>query len=71
MIGPSVADAAVTPTACSTGYPWSFMALISIVPMPAASASAVPDMPEKMTEPMMFTWARPPRIQPTSASANA
>ena len=46
------------------------MALISMVPMPAASASAVPDMPEKITEPMMLTWARPPFIQPTSETAN-
>ena len=38
-------------------------------PMPAASAIAVPDMPEKITEPTMFTCARPPRIQPTSDSA--
>jgi hypothetical protein len=42
-----------------------------MVPMPAASAMAVPDMPEKITEPMMLTCARPPRIQPTSATAKA
>ena len=45
------------------------MALISTVPRPAASAMAVPDMPEKITEPMMLTWPRPPFIQPTSAIA--
>ena len=46
------------------------MALISMVPSPAASARAVPDMPEKITEPMMFTWPSPPFIQPTRATAN-
>src|SRR6266700_2101754 len=40
-----------------------------MVPRPAASAIAVPDMPEKITEPMMLTWPRPPRIQPTRATA--
>ena len=63
-------EAAVTPTANSVEYPWSFMALISIVPSPAASARAVPDMPEKTTEPMMFTWPSPPFIHPTRATAN-
>ena len=42
-----------------------------MVPMPAASASAVPDMPEKITEPMMFTCASPPFIQPTRLTAKA
>ena len=45
------------------------MALISMVPMPAASASAVPDIPEKITDPMMLTCASPPFIQPTSDRA--
>ena len=69
MIGPSVADAAVMPTANSVGYPWSCIALISIVPRPPASATAVPDMPAKITLPMTLTWPRPPFSQPTSASA--
>ena len=47
------------------------MALISMVPSPAASAIAVPDMPAKITEPMMLTCARPPRIQPHSATAKS
>ena len=71
MMGPSVAEAAVTPTENSLLYPCSTIALISIAPRPAASAMAVPLMPEKITEPMMFTWPRPPRIQPTSATAKA
>jgi hypothetical protein len=50
-------------------YPCSVIALISIVPRPAASAIAVPDMPANTTEPTTFTWPRPPRIHPTSASA--
>ena len=69
MMGPSVAEAAVTPTENSLLYPWSRIALISIVPRPAASAIAVPDMPAKITEPTMLTCPSPPFIQPTSASA--
>ena len=42
-----------------------------MVPSPAASPTAVPDMPAKMTEPMTFTCARPPRIQPTAATAKS
>jgi hypothetical protein len=43
--------------------------LISIVPSPAASAIAVPDMPAKIIEPITLTWPRPPFIHPTSARA--
>ena len=35
----------------------------------SGTAIAVPDMPAKMTEPMMFTCPRPPLSQPTSDSA--
>ncbi len=45
------------------------MALISIVPRPAASAMAVPLMPAKITEPTTLTCPRPPLSQPTSDSA--
>ena len=69
MIGPSVDDAAVIPTANSVGYPWSCIALISIVPSPPASATAVPDMPANTTLPTTLTWPSPPFSQPTSASA--
>ena len=47
------------------------MALISMVPSPAASAIAVPDMPAKITEPKMLTWASPPFIQPQVATAKS
>jgi hypothetical protein len=30
----------------------------------------VPDMPAKITEPIMLTWASPPHIQPTEATRN-
>ena len=66
-----VAEAAVTAAANSRGYPSSVMALISIVPSPAASATAEPDMPAKITLPTMFTWARPPRSQPARHSAKS
>ena len=36
-----------------------------------SSAIAVPDMPAKITEPMMLTWPRPPFSQPTSDSAKS
>src|SRR5918998_717382 len=36
----------------------------------AASATADPDIPAKMTEARMFAWQRPPRSQPTRAVAN-
>ncbi len=38
------------------------------LPMPAASATAEPDMPEKIIEAMMLTWPSPPRSRPTSAT---
>jgi hypothetical protein len=45
--------------------------LISIVPSPPASATAVPDMPAKITEPTTLTWPSPPRSQPTAAVAKS
>ena len=44
------------------------MASISTMPSPAESATAVPEMPAKITEEMMFTWANPPLMWPTRAS---
>ncbi len=41
------------------------------IPGPAASAIALPLMPEKITLTMMLTCARPPRSRPTIASANS
>ena len=37
------------------------------LPMPAASAIAEPDMPEKIRLATTLTWAKPPRSRPTSA----
>src|SRR5512147_1335792 len=45
------------------------MALISIMPRPEASANADPVIPEKMMLATTFTWARPPRKNPTLRSA--
>src|SRR6056297_326788 len=64
-----VEEAAVTPTAKPGSYPASRIALISMEPSPPASATAAPDMPAKITEAPTLTCPRPPRIQPTSASA--
>ena len=50
ITGPIVDDAAVMAAENSSSNPASFMALISMDPRPAASATAAPDMPEKMTD---------------------
>ena len=42
---------------------------IDIIPGPAASATALPDIDEKITLTRMLTCARPPRARPTTASA--
>ena len=39
-----------------------------ILPMPAASATAEPDMPEKISEAMTLTWPSPPLKRPTVAT---
>lgn len=51
------------------GFPMSGegMALISIVPKPAASATAEPLIPANTTLAKILTWPRPPGIQPTRA----
>ena len=67
MMGPMVEDAAVMPAANSVSNPSSFMALISMVPRPAASATAEPLMPANTTDARIFTCPRPPGIQPTRA----
>ena len=38
-----------------------------ILPIPAASATAEPDIPEKISEAMTLTWPSPPRKRPTMA----
>ncbi len=45
--------------------------LMMILPMPTASATALPDMPEKMSEDTTFTCPSPPRNQPTMALAKS
>jgi hypothetical protein len=67
--GPMMQEAQVSAPAYSTGYPSSFIALISRMPRPPASAMAEPDMPEKIRLPRTFTWASPPVKCPTSAFA--
>ncbi len=52
-------------------YPSLTIALISITPRPAASATADPDMPAKIMLPITLTCARPPRIRPTRRLATA
>ena len=39
-------------------------------PIPAASATAEPDMPEKIKLATTFTWPRPPLKPPTNATQN-
>ena len=48
MIGPIVDEAAVTAAEKSASYPSSTIALISIGPTPALSATADPLIPEKI-----------------------
>ena len=38
--------------------------------MEEVSATAEPEMPPKNMDARIFTWARPPRIQPTKALAS-
>ena len=71
MIGPTMADAALHAAAKAASKPSFFIALISTVPRPAASACATPDMPAKIRLAKMLTCARPPRRWPTSATANS
>ena len=42
------------------------MAFSSIAPIPPVSASALPDMPAKITLQKTLTWPRPPGMWPTS-----
>src|SRR4030042_1536527 len=69
MMGPRVAEAADTAQLKGRWKPALSMANTSMLPGPATSASSEPDMPAKIMELMMFTWARPPRALPTRALA--
>ncbi len=44
---------------------------MEILPGPAASASALPLMPAKITLATMLTWASPPRSRPTRRLAKS
>jgi hypothetical protein len=66
MIGPSVALATTTAPAKPRVYSGFFSICLMVTrPGPAASAIALPLMPEKITLTRMSTCARPPRIRPT------
>ena len=67
MMGPIVAEAAVTAAEKSGSKPSLIMASTSICPSPPASATAEPLMPEKTIDATMFAWPRPPGIEPTHA----
>ena len=69
MIGPMTAVTAVSAAAKAAVYlPPDVIIVCIILPVPAASAIAEPDMPAKMMLCTTLTWARPPRKRPTSAS---
>ncbi len=71
MIGPMMADAALTAAANEASKPSLRIALTSTTPSPAASACATPLMPAKIMLATTFTCASPPRMWPTSAAANS
>ena len=66
-MGPSVALATTTAPAKPGVYP-GLLSICRMVtrPGPAASASALPLMPEKITLTRISTCARPPRMRPTN-----
>ena len=67
MIGPIVADSAVTAAANSGSKPSLIIASTSICPSPPASATADPLMPEKTIDATTLACPRPPGIEPTQA----
>ena len=70
-MGPIMDEAAVTAALKSLLNPTRSMASISMVPNPAASAWATPDMPAKMMLATTFTWARLPLTCPNRAMAKS
>jgi len=64
-IGPIVAEAHVIAAEYFLGYPWSSIALISILPSAALSATADPDIPAKTTLASIFAWPSDPGRDPT------
>jgi len=71
MTIPIVEEMAVTATEYGRGYLSSIMWGMRILPMPAVSATAEPEIPAKIMLARMFTWARPPVRCPTRASQNS
>ena len=66
MMGPSVALATTTAPAKPREYSGFFSICLMVTkPGPAASAMALPLMPEKITLTKMSTCARPPGRRPT------
>ena len=63
-------EAPVIATENFSSYPASLIALISILPKPAASATAEPDIPAKITLAKIFACPNPPGTQPTALLAN-
>src|SRR5690554_5861071 len=64
MMGPTVEEDAVTAAEKSASYPSSTMAGISMAPMLAVSARAVPEIPAKSMEAPMFARDSPPLMNP-------
>ena len=69
MMGPRAAAPDTTPAPKSMSYSF-FITGSSADPMAEASATAEPLTPDRIMPATTFTWAMPPRICPTRASAN-
>ena len=70
MMGPIVAEEAMTAAAISGGYFAFFIAGMRIVPVAAASATEEPDIPAMIMLTTTETLASPPVMCPTRARAN-
>src|SRR5258705_7184402 len=71
MTTASVAEEERTAAENSFEYPLFFIAGIRIDPSAAASATAEPEISAKNIEVTMVTWARAPRMKPSSAEESA
>ena len=72
MIGAMVEAAAISAAENPAGYlETSRIILIASIPGPAASVTALPLIPEKMTLTRIVTWPWPPRNRPMIASEAA
>jgi hypothetical protein len=70
MIGPMIAEAAVTAALKLLSYPALRIILISTAPRPLASAMAAPLIPAKNMLASTLVWPIPPRMRPMIRSAN-